>query len=212
MKQQLVLLRHGQSQWNVEQRFTGSTDVPLTALGVEEARRAGVALRDAGFAFDLVFTSALSRAQETARQLLRAMGARPEVRSTPLLNERSFGVLEGMRFAEAAARFGPEWGEPWLWGLRPQGGESLDDLLERVRPCWEQEIRPALEAARRVLVVAHGNTIRALDELLRNGAGERLDRVPTAQPILYSWNGDGSSPTRNTLAVSAGPGGASTMA
>lgn len=213
MQQKLVLLRHGQSIWNVEQRFTGSTDVPLTDLGMAEARRAGEMLRDAGWEFDLAFTSQLSRARRTAAEALAMMGlGEIEVRHDARLNERSFGILEGMRFVEAAARYGEEWGQPWLWGLRPEGGESLDDLMERVRPLWEGDIREAVRGGRRVLVVAHGNTIRAFDELVRGGVGERLDRVPTAHPLVYEWNGKAAEVRRTAIDVSNGAPGASTMA
>ncbi|MBL8295614.1 MAG: 2,3-bisphosphoglycerate-dependent phosphoglycerate mutase [Bryobacterales bacterium] len=213
MQHKLVLLRHGQSIWNVEQRFTGSTDVPLTELGVAEARRAGEVLRESGYAFDLVFTSRLSRARQTAREALMVMGLPDiEVRHDARLNERSFGILEGMRFVDAAARYGEPWGQPWLWGLRPEGGESLDDLMERLRPLWQTDIHDAVTAGRKVLVVAHGNTIRAFDELLRSGQGERLDRVPTATPLLYEWNGSPAGVKRTAFEVSNSASSASKMA
>lgn len=189
-EQQLVVLRHGQSIWNVEQRFTGSTNVPLTPEGEQQARRAGQLLRQQGFQFDVVYTSALERSQHTARLALEALGA-PDVETIarPALNERRFGVLEGLKFAEAAERYGSQWGEPWLWGLRPDGGESLEDLVERLRPFCDNELLEAVRGGGRALVVAHGNTIRALDYILRGEAAEPFERVPPATPILYRWNG-----------------------
>ncbi len=169
-------------------------------------------LREAGHCFDLVFTSGLSRARQTAREALALMDlAHIEVRHDARLNERCFGILEGMRFADAAAQYGEQWGQPWLWGLRPEGGESLDDLMERVRPLWQSDIRDAVTAGRNVLVVAHGNTIRAFDELLRGGSGERLDRVPTAHPLLYEWNGSPAGVQRTMFTVSNQAPAASTM-
>jgi 2,3-bisphosphoglycerate-dependent phosphoglycerate mutase len=182
----LVLLRHGQSAWNLEQRFTGWTDVALTPLGECQARAAGEALRDQGLVFDAVWTSELQRARRTADLALATFPVNGvERRSLCCLNERNFGILEGLKYVEAAERYGEQWGQPWLWGLRPEGGESLEDLVERVSPFLEKELRPAVMGGRRCLVVAHGNVIRALDELLRNGKGSRLDTVPAAVPLIY---------------------------
>jgi 2,3-bisphosphoglycerate-dependent phosphoglycerate mutase len=182
----LVLLRHGQSVWNLEQRFTGWTDVALTPLGEDQARAAGALLRDQGFTFDVIWTSALERARRTAELAMEAFPLNGiEHCPLPCLNERNFGILEGMRYVEAAERYGAEWGQPWLWGLRPEGGESLEDLVERVRPFVDDQLRPAIANGRRCLVVAHGNVIRALDELLRDGHGTRLDTVPAATPLVY---------------------------
>lgn len=195
-----MVLRHGQSIWNVEQRFTGSTNVPLTELGKEEARRAGRLLRNHRYAFDVVYTSALERAQHTAELALEELGT-PDVETImrPVLNERCFGILEAMKFTEAAEQYGPEWGQPWLWGLRPDGGESLEDLVERVRSFCEDELMDLLESGHRVLVVAHGNTIRAIDHVLCGGSTQALDRVPTATPLIYTWNGS-PAPIRTALA------------
>ncbi|MCC6590264.1 MAG: 2,3-bisphosphoglycerate-dependent phosphoglycerate mutase [Bryobacterales bacterium] len=196
----LVVLRHGQSIWNVQQRFTGSTNVPLTELGRQEARRAGRLLRDHSYGFDVVYTSALERAQHTAELALQELGT-PDVETIirPVLNERCFGIMEGMKFTEAAQQYGPEWGQPWLWGLRPEGGESLEDLVERVRSFCEDEVIEALGEGQRVLVVAHGNTIRAIDYVLGGGSAQALERVPTATPLIYTWNGS-RRPVRTALA------------
>jgi 2,3-bisphosphoglycerate-dependent phosphoglycerate mutase len=181
----LVVMRHGQSVANVEQRFAGSIDVALTDLGKEQARNAGLRLRESGIAFDQVLTSALSRARTTAMLTMDALGASCDVRVDARLNERRFGTLEGIKFADAAAEFGAEWGEPWLWGKRPPEGESMEDLAERLAPLLESELKPAIADGLRWMLVAHGNTISVLDDMLSNGGFPRLDRVPPATPLIY---------------------------
>ena len=199
MSLRLILLRHGQSIWNVEQRFTGWTDVALTELGEAQARAAGQLLRRRRFLFDAVWTSELQRARRTADLALAEIGANGGTRqATTRLNERNFGILEGMKFEEAARIHGPEWGQPWLWGLRPEGGESLEDLADRVQPLLDGQIRPALCVGRVILVVAHGNTIRVLDELLRGGTGARLETVPAATPLMYELD-EGSMSVRERV-------------
>jgi len=183
---QLVLLRHGQSVWNFEQRFAGSSDVELTELGWEQARAAGRLLLERSFRFDLVYTSELRRARHTAAAALSQMESTAiPAHVSGRLNERHFGDLEGMKYTDAARQYGEEWGQPWLWGKKPPGGESMEDVAARVRPFLEEQLFRDLRAGLRPLVVAHGNTIRVLDELLRGGVGTRLETIPAASPLVY---------------------------
>jgi len=184
----LILLRHGQSQWNLENRFTGWVDVPLSAKGEAEARAAGEKLR--GRRIDEVFTSTLLRATETARLALEsaALGPLPMERDAAL-NERMYGDLQGMDKAEAAERFGAEQVKRWRrsYDVKPPNGESLADTAARVLPYWERRILPAIREGRNVLVAAHGNSLRALvmhlDGLTREQVLEL--EIPTGDPLLY---------------------------
>src|SRR5262245_23278101 len=159
----LILLRHGQSQWNLENRFTGWVDVPLSPKGEEEARAAGTKLR--GRRIDVLFTSVLKRAIDTATLSLEVAGIRdvPTERD-PALNERMYGDLQGKNKAEAAQEFGADQVKIWRrsYDVRPPGGESLADTAARVLPYWESHVLPALRAGKNVLVAAHGNSLRAL--------------------------------------------------
>ena len=191
----LVLLRHGQSQWNLENRFTGWVDVPLSARGEAEARTAGEKLR--GRRFDVLFTSVLTRAIETARLALESAG-HPEVRTVRdgALNERMYGDLQGLNKAEAATRWGDEQIRQWRrsYDVRPPGGESLADTAARVLPFWEGIILPELRAGHNVLVVAHGNSLRALVMHLDGLSREEVLalEIPTGAPLLYALRPDGS--------------------
>ena len=184
----LVLLRHGESAWNLENRFTGWVDMPLSPRGEEEARSAGEKLR--GRRIDKLYTSVLVRATETARIALDVAGLGPlPTERDAALNERMYGDLQGMNKAEAAGRFGAEQVRLWRrsYDVRPPGGESLADTAARVLPYWEGHILPDLRAGRNVLVVAHGNSLRALvmhlDGLTR---AQVLDlEIPTGVPLLY---------------------------
>ena len=162
---QLVLLRHGQSAWNLENRFTGWVDVDLTETGVQEARAAGALLQAEGFAFDVAFTSVLKRAIRTLWLVLDEMDLMwvPVERSWRL-NERHYGALQGLDKAETAAKHGDEQVAIWRrsFDVRPPGGESLKDTAERVMPYYERRIRPEVLAGKTVLVSAHGNSLRAL--------------------------------------------------
>ena len=192
---ELILLRHGQSQWNLENRFTGWVDVPLSPRGEDEARAAGEKLR--GRRIDHVYTSVLRRAEDTARLALEVggFGALPTTRDAAL-NERMYGDLQGMYKAEAAARFGAEQVKLWRrsYDVRPPGGESLADTAARVMPYWERHLLPDLRAGRNLLVVAHGNSLRALAMHL-DGLTEAqvLElEIPTGAPLLYEIAADGS--------------------
>jgi 2,3-bisphosphoglycerate-dependent phosphoglycerate mutase len=191
----LILLRHGQSQWNLENRFTGWVDVPLSPKGEAEARTAGKKLR--GRRIDKLYTSALIRAIDTARLALEAAGIGPvPTERSEALNERMYGDLQGLDKAESAVRFGAEQVKRWRrsYDVRPPGGESLADTAARVLPYWEAHILPDLLAGKDVLVVAHGNSLRALVmHLDRLTPAQVLElEIPTGEPLLYEMAPDGS--------------------
>ena len=189
----LILLRHGQSQWNLENRFTGWVDVPLSERGEQEARLAGEQLR--GRRIDKVYTSVLARAIETARLALETagIGVVPTERDAAL-NERMYGDLQGMNKAEAAARFGAEQVKLWRrsYDVRPPGGESLADTAARVMPYWERHLLPDLRAGRNLLVVAHGNSLRALYKYLNHVPDNEIVElnIPTGIPLLFELHDD----------------------
>ncbi|GIW39691.1 MAG: 2,3-bisphosphoglycerate-dependent phosphoglycerate mutase 2 [Candidatus Binatia bacterium] len=187
----LVLVRHGESLWNRENRFTGWVDVPLTEKGREEARRAGRLLR--GFRFDIAFTSVLQRATETLEIVLREIG-QPSlpVERDPALNERHYGELQGKNKAETARLYGEEQVRLWRrsYDVAPPGGESLKDTAARTVPYFERRIVPELRAGKNVLVVAHGNSLRALVMHLEKLSPEEILRVElgTGVPIVYEFD------------------------
>ena len=190
----LILLRHGQSQWNLENRFTGWIDVPLSPKGEDEARAAGEKLR--GHHIDKLYTSVLKRAVDTATLAIEAAGLRtPPTEQDAALNERMYGDLQGLNKAEAAKQFGDAQIKLWRrsYDVRPPGGESLADTAERVLPYWESHILPDLKAGRNVLVVAHGNSLRALVMHLDGlSHAEVLElEIPTGAPLLYDVGADG---------------------
>jgi 2,3-bisphosphoglycerate-dependent phosphoglycerate mutase len=191
----LILLRHGQSQWNLENRFTGWVDVPLSPKGEEEARAAGEKLR--GRRIDLIYTSVLKRAIDTATLALEIAGIRdvPIVRDAAL-NERMYGDLQGLNKAEAAQRWGDEQIRQWRrsYDVKPPGGESLADTAARVLPYWESHILPDVKAGKNVLVAAHGNSLRALVMHLDGLDREQVLKleIPTGAPLLYEMGPDGA--------------------
>jgi 2,3-bisphosphoglycerate-dependent phosphoglycerate mutase len=191
---ELILLRHGQSQWNLENRFTGWVDVPLSAKGEAEARAAGEKLR--GRRIDLLYTSVLRRAIDTATLAIDVAGivTPPTVRDAAL-NERMYGDLQGLNKAEAATRWGAAQVKLWRrsYDVRPPGGESLSDTAARVLPFWEARILPDLRAGKNVLVAAHGNSLRALVMHLDGLSREQVLEleIPTGVPLLYDIALDG---------------------
>ena len=192
----LVLLRHGESQWNLENRFTGWVDVPLSPKGEEEARQAGEKLKAAGIRFDLAFTSVLQRAIRTLEITLGILGQNDiPVEQDQALNERHYGDLQGLNKAETAQRFGDEQVHIWRrsYDVAPPGGESLKDTAARTLPYCEAKIFPAVKAGKNVLVSAHGNSLRAvvmhLDQLSRE---QVLDlNLATGVPIVYEIDTEG---------------------
>ena|GEM_PF-11729 len=190
----LVMVRHGQSQWNLENRFTGWVDIPLTDEGEAEARRAGELLKD--YHFDRAFTSALSRAQETLRIILETTGQTdlPVMRDAAL-NERHYGDLQGLNKDETAAKFGEEQVHLWRrsYDVPPPNGESLKDTRARALPYFEEHILPLLLDGKTVLVVAHGNSLRALVMALDEIAEADIPdlNIPTGVLMRYVIDGDG---------------------
>ncbi|MBI4517967.1 MAG: 2,3-bisphosphoglycerate-dependent phosphoglycerate mutase [Deltaproteobacteria bacterium] len=187
----LVLLRHGESQWNLENRFTGWVDVPLTDKGREEARRAGEKLRD--IHFDCAFTSVLQRANETLAIVLQVIGqAGIPIERDQALNERHYGDLQGLNKAETAEKFGKEQVHLWRrsYNIAPPGGESLQDTAARTLPYFESKIVPALKTGNNVLVAAHGNSLRSivmqLDQLTRQQVLEL--NLATGVPVVYEFD------------------------
>ncbi len=211
----LVLVRHGQSQWNLENRFTGWVDVPLTAQGRQEAQRAGQQIREAGIAFDAAWTSLLKRAIHTLWVMLDELDAAwLPVQRDWRLNERHYGGLQGLNKAETAAQHGDEQVHIWRrsYDIPPPpladdhpdhprfdrryahvppaqlpAAESLQLTLERVLPCWEAEIAPALQSGQRLLIAAHGNSIRAIVKHLESISDEEITQlnIPTGMPLAY---------------------------
>jgi 2,3-bisphosphoglycerate-dependent phosphoglycerate mutase len=198
----VILLRHGQSQWNLENKFTGWVDVPLSERGIEEARRAGEKL--AGRRLDRLFTSVLHRAIETARLALETAGQGdvPTTRDAAL-NERMYGDLQGMDKDQARERFGAEQVHVWRrsFDVRPPGGESLADTAARVVPYWEATILPEIRAGRNVLIAAHGNSLRALAMHIEGLSTDEVLalEIPTGVPIRYEFSEAGEMQSKETL-------------
>lgn len=199
---QLVLLRHGESQWNLENRFTGWVDVPLSPKGEQEAREAGEKLK--GYRFDRAYVSVLKRAIDTLRIVLEVIGQTGiPIEKDQALNERLYGDLQGLNKAETAQKYGERQVKLWRrsYDVRPPGGESLKDTAERVLPYYETRIRPDMLAGRTVLVSAHGNSLRALvmhlDGLTREQVIEL--NIPTGVPLLYEFDRDGNVRERRYL-------------
>ncbi|MBI4375259.1 MAG: 2,3-diphosphoglycerate-dependent phosphoglycerate mutase [Elusimicrobia bacterium] len=205
----LILVRHGQSQWNLENRFTGWVDVSITELGAQEARRAGRELKDLPFA--LAFTSELKRAQETLALILEEIGAQNlPVRKDRALNERHYGDLQGLDKAETAKKYGAEQVHIWRrsYDIRPPGGESLKDTAERTLPYFESQILPEAKAGKNVLVVAHGNSLRAILMDLERLSPEQIMAVniDTCRPITYEIGPQGQVLSKTISAPAAAKG------
>jgi 2,3-bisphosphoglycerate-dependent phosphoglycerate mutase len=216
----LVLLRHGESVWNQENRFSGWTDVDLNEKGMEEARAAGRLLKQEGFVFDVAFTSVLRRAIKTLWVVLEETDLMwIPVRHTWRLNERHYGALQGLNKAETAAKFGEaqvkiwrrsydtpppalEEGDPRLELRNPRYAElgpgefprteCLKDTVARFLPYWLETIAPALRSGRRVLIAAHGNSLRALIKYLDDISEQEIIKlnIPTAQPLVYELDAE----------------------
>jgi 2,3-bisphosphoglycerate-dependent phosphoglycerate mutase len=210
---ELVIIRHGESVWNLENRFTGWMDVPLSKKGREEANIAGVMLKE--FNFDIVFVSHMTRAVETMHIMLDSMGEKrtqtiyhiddPEmikrehseqpstnelkIIQSKALAERYYGNLQGLNKDECRKKYGEEQVHIWRrsYDIRPPGGESLKDTLKRVMPFYEAQIVPELKKGRRVLIVAHGNSLRAIIKHLENISDEEIPNyeLATGLPIVY---------------------------
>ena len=219
-KYKLVLVRHGQSTWNLENRFTGWTDVDLTEQGMAEAKAGGALLKQGGYEFDLAYTSVLKRAIKTLWIIQEGMGLEwiPVIRAWQL-NERHYGSLQGLNKAEMAEKFGDEQVKIWrrsydvppppleltderhprfdrrYAGLKPSelpATESLKITLERVLPYWHAEIAPTIQSGKRVLIAAHGNSLRALVKFLDNIPDSEITElnIPTGIPLVYELDAD----------------------
>ena len=201
----LALVRHGQSLWNLENRFTGWIDVPLTDTGRAEARRAGERLRAAGLDFDVAYTSALLRAQETLRLLATtaALEDVPVIRD-PALNERHYGDLQGLDKAATAERYGAEQIHEWRrsYATAPPNGESLQDTAARTLPFFERAILGDVRQGKDVLVVAHGNSNRAIVMRLDALTEEEVPRLElaTGVPLVYDLEEGGAVRGKQVLA------------
>ena len=204
----LVLVRHGQSEWNAKNLFTGWQDVDLTEQGIAEARRAGEMLKSAGFHFDIAFTSDLVRAQKTLDLILEELGQSGlETIRDQKLNERDYGDLVGLNKAETAEKYGAEQVHIWRrsYDVAPPGGESLKDTAARTLPYFEANILPRVLKGESVIVSAHGNSLRAivmkLDKLSRDEITQL--NLATGAPIIYRFNEDGSVAEKRDLAEAA---------
>jgi 2,3-bisphosphoglycerate-dependent phosphoglycerate mutase len=204
MDRPLVLVRHGQSDWNLKNLFTGWKDPGLSEQGIAEARAAGEKLREAGYSFDVGFTSDLKRAQDTLDIMLDKLGQKnlPVIKDKAL-NERDYGELTGLNKDDARKRWGEEQVHIWRrsFDIAPPGGESLKDTAARVLPYFKKEILPRVRTGERVLVSAHGNSLRALIMALENLSGEEIVRreLETGVPIVYHLKADGSVKSKETL-------------
>ena len=215
-----VLVRHGQSIWNLENRFTGWTDVPLSEKGVKEAQEAGMVLKEKGFTFDLAFTSVLKRAEDTLDYILKEMDLSDiEIRHSWRLNERHYGALQGLNKDETKKKYGEEQVKLWRRSadVRPPAltkederypghdpkykdltkeelptTENLIDTIHRVITYWNTDIKQELEQGKQVIIVAHGNSLRGLMKYLDNMSDEEVMNleIETGNPICYELNDD----------------------
>ncbi len=204
MENVLVLVRHGESEWNKLNLFTGWRDVGLTETGIAEARRAGKLINAQGFVFNIAFTSALKRAQLTLELMLEELGQQGlETIKDQALNERDYGDLCGLNKDDARKRWGDEQVHIWRrsYDIAPPGGESLKDTAARVLPYYNAKILPEVVAGRNVLVSAHGNSLRALIMQLDKLSPEEIVKLNlgTGEPYVYRLNADGSAASKMTL-------------
>ncbi len=189
----LIIFRHGQSVWNLDNKFTGWVDVELSPKGVEEAKAAGEKLK--GYTFDFAYASALKRAQNTLTLALQTAGHKP---LTPIydqaLNERMYGDLQGLNKADTAAKYGEEQVKIWRrsFDVPPPNGESLKDTAARVIPYFEKEIIPKLKAGKNIVIAAHGNSLRALIMYLEKMTPEQIleFEIGTAVPRIYNLDNE----------------------
>ncbi len=200
----LVLVRHGQSEWNLKNLFTGWRDVDLTDLGREEARAGGEKLKARGLKFDIAFTSALQRAQKTCQIILDTLGQGDlETVRDQALNERDYGDLSGLNKDDARAKWGEEQVHVWRrsYDIQPPGGESLKDTGARVWPYYMHVMQPHVLRGRTVLVAAHGNSLRALIMALEGRSGQEIVNLElaTGVPIVYRLNPDSTVRSKDVL-------------
>jgi len=202
----LVLVRHGQSDWNLKNLFTGWRDVDLTEKGVAEAREAGRKLKAQGIKFDVAFTSALTRAQRTLDLMLTELGQTTiPIFKDQALNERDYGDLVGLNKDDARKKWGEEQVHVWRrsYDVAPPGGESLKDTLARALPYYVTDILPRVLRGERVLVAAHGNSLRALVMVLDKHTPESITKLnlDTGVPMIYRLNADSTVASKLDLAA-----------
>lgn len=195
----LVLLRHGESEWNKQNRFTGFKDVGLSENGEQEAIRAGEQLSH--ITFDKVFSSTLKRANDTAQIALARSGSNERLREGDGyamtchddLRERDYGDLTGLNKDETREKYGDEQVHIWRrsYDVRPPGGECLKDVVDRVRPYYEEHIKPLIDEGKNVLLAAHGNTLRAMLIILEENTPENISQaeIPTGVPLVFEFDG-----------------------
>jgi 2,3-bisphosphoglycerate-dependent phosphoglycerate mutase len=205
MERLLVLVRHGQSEWNLKNLFTGWRDVDLTEQGVAEARKAGARLKERGITFDVAYTSVLKRAQRTLGLVLDEMGQSGiPVHNDLALNERDYGDLNGLNKDDARKKWGEEQVHIWRrsYDTPPPGGESLKDTVARALPYYVQTILPGVLRGERTLVAAHGNSLRALIMVLERHTPESIiaRELATGVPIIYRLNADSTVAEKLDLA------------
>jgi 2,3-bisphosphoglycerate-dependent phosphoglycerate mutase len=205
----LVLVRHGQSEWNLKNLFTGWKDPDLTELGIEEAKTGGQALKDYGITFDIAFTSVLKRAQNTLTIVLDQIGQQGlETIRDQALNERDYGDLSGLNKDDARAKWGEEQVHIWRrsYDIPPPGGESLRDTGARVWPYYMMEILPRVLAGQNVLVAAHGNSLRSLVMVLDRLSKEQILalNLATGVPMVYKLKADSTVASKEVLGDMSG--------
>ena len=205
----LVLVRHGQSEWNLKNLFTGWRDPDLTALGVEEAKTGGKAIPETGIKFDIAFTSDLSRAQKTLSLILDEIGQQGlETIRDQALNERDYGDLSGLNKDDARAKWGEEQVHIWRrpYDVPPPGGESLRDTGARVWPYYLTEILPRVLRGEKVLVAAHGNSLRSLVMVLDKLTKDEILKLnlATGVPMVYTLNADSTVKSKDVLGDMSG--------
>ena len=204
MSHLLVLCRHGQSEWNLKNLFTGWKDPDLTELGVSEAKQAGKRLKERGISFDVAFTSDLSRAQKTCDLILSELGQSDlKTYRDIALNERDYGELSGLNKDDARKKWGEEQVHIWRrsYDIPPPGGESLKDTAARVLPYYVHDILPVVLSGKRTLVAAHGNSLRALIMAMEGLTGEAIVKreLATGVPIVYRLNADSTIASKEEL-------------
>ena len=204
MPRTLVLVRHGQSEWNLKNLFTGWRDVGLTEQGTAEALAAGEKLKSRGLKFDIAYTSALQRAQKTCQLILDVVG-QGELKTIrdQALNERDYGDLSGLNKDDARKKWGEEQVHIWRrsYDIAPPGGESLKDTGARVWPYYLHEVQPHVLRGETLLVAAHGNSLRALIMALDGKSGEEIVKLElgTGVPIVYKLNADSTVASKDVL-------------
>ncbi len=204
---QLCLLRHGESLWNKENRFTGWVDVPLTDFGRKQAEKAGESIKKEGLQFQIAYTSVLNRAIETLEIVMKTVQQNISVIKDSALNERMYGDLQGLNKEDTAKKYGAEQVHIWRrsYDVRPPNGESLEDTQKRTIPFFINCIMTDIKEGKNVLVVAHGNSLRSIIMYLDKLSKEQVLslELPTGLPIVYSIDSNGMVTSKKELSISS---------